>query len=236
MVTDEDKTKEQLMSELVALLQRVAGLETLETERKQAEEALRESEEKYRNLFELVPIGITMLDMKGVILYCNSVVYNKGGYTEGEFTGKHFSKIASVRVKDIPTFIRVFNSIVRRKIPKPFEAIYQRKDGTTGWTELNIGLIKVGGKRRILVMQHDITERKQVEEALLESEERYRALVNLGGAVGEATVMLQDTEQGDAIQTFVSKEWPHITGYSQKELLGMSFLDLLNPIYHEASL
>jgi len=48
--------------------------------------------------------------------------------------------------------------------------------------------------------------------------------------------MLQDTEQGNAIHTFVSNEWPHITGYSRKELLGMSFLDLLTPKYHEASL
>jgi len=48
--------------------------------------------------------------------------------------------------------------------------------------------------------------------------------------------MLQDTEQGDAIQTFVSKEWPRITGYSKKELLDMSFFDLLHPKYHEASL
>ena len=60
--------------------------------------------------------------------------------------------------------------------------------------------------------------------------------MNLGGAVGKAIVMLQDTEQGAAIQTFVSDEWPHITGYSRKELLGMSFFDLLHPRYHHAAL
>lgn len=163
MKNDEDKTKEQLMNELVEIRQRVAKSEASEAEHKQAETTLSIPEEYFR-LFELLPIGATLLDMKGVILYCNSAVYNKGGYTEGEFTGKHFSKIASVRVKDIPKFIRVFNSTVRGKIPKPFESIYQRKDGTTGWTELNISLIKVGGKRRILVMQHDIIERKAIEE------------------------------------------------------------------------
>ncbi len=488
MKKDQDKTKEQLITELKEMRQRVVELEASEVGHKQAETILSAAEEDYLRMFELFPIGITVLDMKGVILYCNSAVYNEGGYAEGEFTGKHFSKIASVKLKDIPVFIRVFNSIVRRKIPKPFEAIYQHKDGTTGWTELHVGLTKVGGKRRIIIIQRDvterkraeealrksqeqfrqffenepefcymvspesiitdvnraalealsynkeeligkplqtiyapeslpkmkqlfkrwkrtgalrneeltiiskdgnrrtvllsadvvrnqegevlcsvsiqrditerkqteeallknrdllnetgkmakvggwefdtdtfeqtwaeeiyriheldmdyqptvekgigfyapeaapiiskavqrtidygepfdlelpfitakgnhrwvhaigkayrkdgktikvggtfqdITERKQVEEALLESEERYRSLVNLGGAVGEAIIMLQDTEQGDAIQTFVSKEWPHITGYSQKELLGMSFFDLLHPKYREASL
>jgi len=48
--------------------------------------------------------------------------------------------------------------------------------------------------------------------------------------------MLQDTEQGDAIQTFVSKEWPRITGYSKKELLGMSLFDLVHPEHRQASL
>ena len=72
--------------------------------------------------------------------------------------------------------------------------------------------------------------------ALEESEERYRALLELGGEVGEAVVMLQDTEQGNGIQTFVSDEWPRITGYSRRELLGMSFFDLVHSKHREASL
>ena len=48
--------------------------------------------------------------------------------------------------------------------------------------------------------------------------------------------MLQDTEQGNGIQTFVSDEWPRITGYSRRELLGMSFFDLVHSKHREASL
>jgi PAS domain S-box-containing protein len=173
MLSNKERTKEQLVSEMAMLRQQVAELEALESERKQAETIPLAAEDYYR-LFELFPIGVTVLDMKGMILYCNAGVYNKGGYYEDNFVGKHFSKIAPVRARDIPKFMRVLNSIVRGKIPKPLEVTYQQKDGTTGWTEINIGLIKVGGKRCILVIQHDITERKQAEEKIKQTAEEWR--------------------------------------------------------------
>ncbi len=80
-----------------------------------------------------------------------------------------------------------------------------------------------------------IGTRKQAEQVVRESEERYRALVHLGAEVGESIVMLQDNEQGLAIQTFVNDEWPRITGYSREELITMSFFDLVHPEYREAS-
>ena len=56
------------------------------------------------------------------------------GYYAGEFTGKHFSKISSLRVQDIPRFARIFTSIVRGKTPEPFDVQYVRRDGTIGST------------------------------------------------------------------------------------------------------
>ena len=116
MKKDQNKTKEQMMNELVKLRQRVAFLEASEVAQKQADTIPAAAEESYKRFFQLLPTGITVLDMKGVVLYCNQAVYNKGGYARAEFIGKHFSKIASVRLKDIPKFIRVFNSIVRGKL------------------------------------------------------------------------------------------------------------------------
>jgi PAS domain S-box-containing protein len=75
----------------------------------------------------------------------------------------------------------------------------------------------------------DITEKKQLKQQAEESEERYRALIELGTEAGEAIVMLQDIDGQEGIQTFVSDQWLQITGYSKEELLGSCFFDLIDP-------
>ncbi len=127
-----DKTEEELKKE---------------SEEKKAQEMLKESEARYRKVFELAPIGIITLDLKGVITSCNPAIYAKGGYTEDEFVGKHFSKIASLSPERIPDYIKVFGSILRGKTPKPFDTSYRHKDGTIGWTELHIALLRREDKK-----------------------------------------------------------------------------------------
>ncbi|HUV75761.1 MAG TPA: PAS domain S-box protein [Dehalococcoidales bacterium] len=194
------------------------------TERKAAEDKLRESEEKYRKLFELSPIGITTLDMKGVITASNPAAYKVGGYSENEFVGKHFSRIAPVRLRDIPRYMKAFGSIVRGKVPKPFDMAYQCKDGTTGWTELSIALLEAGGKKLgVQVIQRDVTEQRWAEEALRESEERYRHLFdNLGDAA-----FLADAETGLLIET--NQQGELMLGRSRDEIVGMHQSELHPP-------
>ena len=62
---------------------------------------LQASTDTYLNMIELSSIGLTTLDMKGVIKSCNSVIYDKGGYTADELIGEHFSHITPIRVSDI---------------------------------------------------------------------------------------------------------------------------------------
>jgi PAS domain S-box-containing protein len=82
----------------------------------------------------------------------------------------------------------------------------------------------------------DITERQKLEKEILESEERYRALVELGTEVGEAIVMLQDMDGVEGAMVFMSEQWPKMTGYSRDELLRLTFFDLLHPRDKSASL
>ncbi len=82
----------------------------------------------------------------------------------------------------------------------------------------------------------NITEHKQLDEKLKETEDRYRTLIELGNKIGEAVIMLQDINGKEGIHTYVSAQWPQITGYSKKELLGMSFFGLVSPQFRGASL
>jgi PAS domain S-box-containing protein len=75
----------------------------------------------------------------------------------------------------------------------------------------------------------DVTSLRRAQEQIKESEEQYRALIDLGSKAGEAIVMVQDINGAEGIQTFVSDQWATITGYTRTELLGMSFFDLLIP-------
>jgi PAS domain S-box-containing protein len=81
----------------------------------------------------------------------------------------------------------------------------------------------------IIEQFRDITEHRQMEKQVRETEDRYKALIELGTEAGEAVVMLQDIDGREGIQTFVSDQWPRMTGYTKEELLGSCFFDLLVP-------
>jgi len=116
------------------------------TERKKAEEALKESEEKYRNMVELAPDGIATMNMKGVVTSVNSAFLRLTGFSKDEIVGKHFTKIGTLRARDLPRYIKLFGSIVRGKIPPPMEFAYLRKDGIQCLGEAHSSLLKEGGK------------------------------------------------------------------------------------------
>jgi len=148
------------------------------TRRKLAEEELRKSEEKYRSIVELAPDGIITADMKGAVTSINTAISSWTGYSKDEIVGKHFTKLGALRSRDLPKYVKLFGSVVRGKIPSPVELVYLRKDGTTGWVEVRIGLMKERDKPTgIQIIARDITERKQMQEKLEEYSQQLEGLV-----------------------------------------------------------
>ena len=89
-MNDREKTKKQLWDELLATRQRVAELEAKESNHKQAEKALRESEEKFRAIAQTAVDAIILADSNGNIIFWNKSAQNIFGYTEDEILGKAF--------------------------------------------------------------------------------------------------------------------------------------------------
>ena len=204
------------------------------TERKQAEEALRGSEERYRALFEQAADSVLLVDAAtGALVEFNEQAHKSLGYTREEFRKLKISDFeANESAEEVANHFRK----MLKEGEGFFETQHRTKRGEIRDVQVSTQIISIGERKLISSIFRDITERKQAEEALRESVERYRALVELGVRVGEAIIMRQDTEGEEGIMTFVSDEWANITGYSKKELLGTPFHDLVSPEYKQASL
>jgi len=150
------------------LQQRVKESEREAVERKQAEDALRENEEKYRTLVEGLEDVIVSFSLDGTILYCSPNVNNFGGYDSKEEIGHHFSKyIADEEVKqELQEF---FQGIIKRKKTITFEFRYMPKSKDPFYVEAKANPIINEKTDEIVSIQcivRDITERKQAEEEL----------------------------------------------------------------------
>ncbi len=176
---DEVKTKEQLIAKLAQMRQRIAELEAAEIERKRAEEALRESEEKYRALMEEAPIGICNVDTKGKFTYVNKTILQGTGYSREELVGKSAFRLSLISHETVKLLRRRMKEKLMGKPPSPLEIQFKRKDGKRMWLQIRGRLLlEHGVPVGVQIIGEDITERQRAEEALRESEERLRGLFN----------------------------------------------------------
>ncbi len=137
------------------------------TERKKAEESLRESERKYKDMIELAPDGIVTTDLKGTVLTCNTALEKITGYPNDEIIGKNFTKLPTLKARDLPKYLKILGSVIQGKVPKPFEVIWLHGDGTEHFAEVHISLMKKEGKKiGLQIMVRDITERKKADEKI----------------------------------------------------------------------
>ncbi|MCK4583327.1 PAS domain S-box protein [Candidatus Bathyarchaeota archaeon] len=131
------------------------------TENEQLEKEKRESQERFKALFELAPDGIMTFDLRGIITSINPAFERLTGYSSEDFVGKHFLSMKTLPKTDLKNFVSVFSSMVKGNIPPPFEFKYLRSDGTMSWGESHIALITISGKREFLIIARDISERKK---------------------------------------------------------------------------
>jgi len=131
--------------------------------RKQAEVALQESGEKYRQLFDTVSDAIMLLDVKTKeFIDVNDICQSMYGYSKDEFLNLRHSSITAEPEESEQSFKKILSGEISR-IPLRY---HKRKDGTIFPVEISSGTFKLGDRRILCGVVRDITERKQTEEAL----------------------------------------------------------------------
>ena len=200
------------------------------TERRRAEEAVKESEERYRHLFEYAPTGIYELDfVNRKFVHVNDVLCRYTGYFKDELLSMNPLDILAEESQK--AFLeRLPKLIAGEKIPQTVEYRIRTKDGKGLWVLLNAKYIKDNGLiKGATVVVHDITERKMSEQALRASEEKYRLLVD---NANDAIFIAQDGRI-----KFPNPKTVQILGYSLEELEQVGYMDLVHPddraIVHE---
>ncbi len=145
------------------------------TERKEAERALSDSEETYRTLVENSKDAVAVVDFKGNVLFANKAAERLIGYTLQEGKGMNIRVVTPKRL-----WPKSIAMLLKARLGKPipyFEYELKRKDGTVIPVETGgQAIFKNGKPAAIQIITRDITERKKADEALRQSEERYRSL------------------------------------------------------------
>ena len=210
--------------------------ELLRRELQQAEAALCRARMEFEQVLDMVTSGMRIIYKDHNIRALNRAFAEMSGVSMQQAAGRHCYEVFPGNMCRSPQC--PLTRIMAGEETVCIEMERRRADGSAVPCEITaLPYRDVSGETvGIIETFRDISLRRSMQAQLLESEERYRALVSLGGKVGEAVVMLQDEAGREGLQTFVSDEWPRITGYSRKELLKMSFFDLVIPSEQEASL
>ena len=197
------------------------------TERKKAEDELRQSEEKYRTILENIEDGYYEVDLAGNFTFFNDSMCRILGYSKKELMGMNNRQITDKENAKI--LFRAFNEVYNTGKPtKGFDWQVIGKDGTKRYIEPSASLKKDSsdkptGFRGIV---RDITERKKAEDALRKSEELYTRLVDT-----IPDIIVRTDLEGKIL--FVNDYTLQISGYSREEIEGLNMLTFVSPEDHE---
>ncbi|HXX58246.1 MAG TPA: PAS domain S-box protein [Thermodesulfovibrionales bacterium] len=192
--------------------------------RRSAEEKVKDSEERFRLISETSMDAIFQIDLRGVITYCSPAV-EQFGYAPGEIIGNHF--ITYVLPSEAQKAKEAFQAAVFGQSVKQLALQMMGKDGTSRHCEINVTpVIKNGQVAGIQGIARDVSERKKAEQALIESETRYRMLFESAGD-GIFILDAEDGKKGQIVDANRSAAKMH--GYTVEELVGLNIADLDTP-------
>jgi PAS domain S-box-containing protein len=191
------------------------------TERKIMEEKIKESEERLRRFIEFAPDAIYVNDLNGNFVEGNRQAEEMTGYTKEEIIGKSMLEVGLLSEKYLPKALEALEKNSRGERTGPDEFELTKKDGSKIIVEISTFPLKRAGNVEILGIARDITERKKMENALRESEEKIRNILQ-----SSPDAILVSDLNGNAIEC--NQASLNVFGVAKKEdLIGRSALEFV---------
>jgi PAS domain S-box-containing protein len=208
---DTDKPKEQLIEELSALRNRLATLEWERKESSRAFQALDETEERFQELSELLPVGVAEFDLDMKLKYANRFLYEMSGYTEEDF--KRQPDISPVLApEELERAREAIKRIVSGESVGSGEYRLVRKDGAQFYGEVNsVAIVRDGSVVGVRSVVQDITDWKRTEESLKVQTEILQTIID------EIPVLLCFYDASGAVKR-VNRAFERLIGWSLEEL------------------
>jgi PAS domain S-box-containing protein len=187
--------------------------------------ALQAAESAYRTIFNATNDGIFILDpASGIIIDCNKQSMQIFARPREELIGATPVQLSPADSPDFgPEQARQLMLAAQEGKPQIFEWLCARPDGSTFWGEVSLRAIEINGRLRLLALVRDISERKQIDSILRESEHRFRALVE---NVPHLPVQGYDADRRVIFWNLASQQF---YGYSSEEAMGSQLEDLIIP-------
>jgi PAS domain S-box-containing protein len=196
------------------------------TERKHMEKRIREAEKQYHTLFDQAPFGIIVIDPRTAMpVEFNKVVHEQLGYSREEFAKLHVYDYKALQTRE-ETEVKIAK--ILEKGNAEYETKHRTKNGEIRDVIITAQTIELSGKKLLHSIYRDVTEAKKVDDALMESETKYRQLVELA----QEGVWALDNNNYTA---YVNPRMAEMLGYSESDMIGKNlatFVDEPNIALH----
>jgi diguanylate cyclase (GGDEF)-like protein/PAS domain S-box-containing protein len=221
-MNDQAKSNAELIEEISCLNQRIRELEQSESECKRSSEALRKSEEYFRAITQNSSDITFVVDGRGTITYASPSVERILGYKPDKLIGKR--SLGLILSEDKPKAVENFGrALLTKEIAIPDVFRIRHEDGTERILEgFGNNLLDNPVVAGFVMNVRDVTNRRETEEALRKSEERYRQLVE------NASDIVFTTDSAGRL-AFVNPAVIRITGYEEEEIIGKQYTILIRP-------
>ncbi|MEI7830165.1 MAG: PAS domain S-box protein [Prolixibacteraceae bacterium] len=214
---DQNMSKEELLLELKALQGKYDSLRKFfdeeTSERQRAQKALKESEDKYKIAFQTSRDSINITERDGTYIDINEGFTNITGYTREDVIGKLPQEI---NIWAIPEDLEKLVAGLKQKgFVENLESQFRCKDGSLKTAIVSANIIILNNELNILIVSHDITERKQMERLILKSKKQYDDLVS---NIPVGVYVLHSKPEGDYAFDYVSPRMAEMLDISVEDL------------------